>query len=87
MDIKTFFNRIIVKPNEEVTEFYGVVVSASDVTGTLSGEVVAVADNITDIKVGDILHYNTRVEEILINEERYHIVGYDKAYWSDNKQE
>ena len=80
-NLKTYFNRVITEPNEEVTELFGITVSATDVTGAVSGKVIAVAKNIKDIRVGDTIHYNSRVEEIIIEDERYHIIGYNNVYW------
>ena len=87
MNIKTFFNRIIVKPDEAITGIMGYTFSEDDISGTLHGDVVAVADNIDDIKVGDKLYYSPKVEKILIEDCEYHIIRYEHAYWTPESED
>lgn len=82
LKIKTYENRLVVKPDAPNTEILGTSVSEEEVGGSICGEVVAVGDNITDVKVGEKIHYSKKTQEILIEDDNYHIVWYDHVYYS-----
>jgi hypothetical protein len=71
---KTFFNRVMLIPDERNEKFQGITIGAQD--KKILGTVVAVADNITDIKLGDRIWYIADAQEIDIKGERTHIVTY-----------
>jgi co-chaperonin GroES (HSP10) len=79
-EIKTFSDRIIIKPSPEETVRGGLIMSERNITDASYGTVVAVGDNITDIFVGDVLYYTKNsVELFTIDSVDYGILPYQKA--------
>jgi len=82
LNIRTFGERIIIKPDEDTTSKGDLVLSERNITDASSGTVVAIGEDVKGIDVGDKLFYaKNNLEEFLIKGEDYGILPFSRAFY------